>query len=92
MFLPSLARVSRDDQIYSLDVTKAAQLLEKRGEVWIVSAFAHISDGGRGVNEGNVVRFRRLLRTRSERPGGRCTAKQRDELTPPHSITSSAVI
>src|SRR5262249_34545339 len=32
-----------------------------------------------------------LLRARRERPSGNRTAKQRDELAPPHSITSSAV-
>jgi len=31
----------------------------------------------------------RLLRARRERPRS-CTAEQRDELAPPHSITSSA--
>src|SRR5215510_2291019 len=31
-----------------------------------------------------------LLRARRERPRGRRTAEQRDELAPPHSITSSA--
>src|SRR5262249_24345239 len=34
---------------------------------------------------------RRLLRTRAERPCSRRTAEQRDELAPPHSITSSAI-
>src|SRR5262249_38078074 len=34
-------------------------------------------------------RHRRLLRARRERPRGR-PAEQRDELAPPHSITSSA--
>src|SRR5262249_55547524 len=32
-----------------------------------------------------------LLRTRRERPYGGRTASNRDELAPPHSITSSAV-
>jgi hypothetical protein len=32
----------------------------------------------------------RLLRPRRERPCGRRAAEQRDELAPPHSITSSA--
>ena len=32
----------------------------------------------------------RLLRARRERPRGRRAAEQRDELAPPHSITSSA--
>ena len=34
--------------------------------------------------------LRRLLRARRERPRGRRAAEQRDELAPPHSITSSA--
>src|SRR6516165_11284839 len=69
--LLSLARVSRDDQIDSLDVTKAAQLLEKRRVVWITPAFAHVSNGGRGVNEGDAVRLCNLLRVRRNRPRGR---------------------
>src|SRR6516164_3452560 len=36
-------------------------------------------------------RHRWLLRARSERPRGRRAAEQRDELAPPHSITSSAI-
>jgi hypothetical protein len=44
--LPSLARVSRDDQIYSLDVTKTAQLLEERDVGWIAPTFADVGDGG----------------------------------------------
>jgi hypothetical protein len=68
MFLPSLARVSCHDQINSLDVTKAAQLFEKRGVVWIAPTFAHVSNGGRGVNEGDAVRLSSLLCSRRERP------------------------
>src|SRR5262249_4364695 len=34
---------------------------------------------------------RRLLRARSERPRGPRSAEQRDELSPSHSMTSSAV-
>src|SRR5262245_2741243 len=42
------------------------------------------------VQESND-RHLRLLRTRRERPGCRCTAEERDELAPfHHSITSSA--
>src|SRR5262249_8110160 len=35
-------------------------------------------------------RHRRLLRARHERPRGGGAAEERDELAPPHSITSSA--
>src|SRR4029077_2877714 len=35
-------------------------------------------------------RHRRLLRSCHHRPRGRSTAEERDEFSPPHSITSSA--
>src|SRR4029077_8705386 len=79
----SLARVSRDDQINSLDVTKAAKLLEKRGVVWIAPTFAHVSNGDRGMNESDAVRLRSLLRARREWPSSGDAAK-RDELASPH--------
>src|SRR5262249_30612287 len=69
LLLP-LARVSRDDQIDSLDVTKAAQLLEKRGVVWIAPTFVHVSNGDRRVNEGDAVRLCSFLRARRNRPRG----------------------
>src|SRR5262249_1774314 len=51
-----------------------------------------IAHGGkRGpAQESNGGPLRRLLRARRERPRRRRAAKQRDELAPPHSITSSA--
>src|SRR5262249_35576621 len=36
--------------------------------------------------------FRGLLRSRTKRPSDRCHANKRDELAPPHSITSSALV
>jgi hypothetical protein len=62
------ARVSRDDQINSLDVAQVAQFLEKRWKVRIAPGFAHVSGGNRGVNEGNAVCLRSLLCVRCERP------------------------
>src|SRR5262249_28515993 len=58
-------------------------------------AFAERSRIARGgIGRPNVDeaddRHRRLLRARRERPGGRRTAEQCDELAPLHSITSSA--
>src|SRR5262249_24459299 len=44
---------------------------------------------GGGAVEISYHRHRRLLRARRERPSG-STAEQRDELAPPHLITSSA--
>src|SRR5262249_7883239 len=41
--------------------------------------------------DANALHSLELLRARRERPRGRCAAEQRDELTPRHSITSSAV-
>jgi len=90
--LTSLARVSCDDQINSLDVTKAAQLLEKCSERWIAPTFAHISDGGRGMNEGNAVRLRSLLRTRRERPGGCDSAEKLNDLPSSHAPSQQQTI
>src|SRR6516165_3181172 len=47
--------------------------------------------GRSGVEQPNY-RHRRLLRARRERPRHRRAAKQRDNLPPSHSMTSSAVI
>src|SRR5262245_46884968 len=44
----------------------------------------------RGTADESDHRHRRLLPARRERPRGRCTAEQRDELAALHSITSSA--
>src|SRR5262249_6408303 len=48
-----------------------------------------LGPGCRGVPQKPDHRHCRLLRARGERPRGRA-AKKRDELAPPHSITSSA--
>jgi hypothetical protein len=77
---PSLARISCHDQINSLDVTKAAQLLEERGIDWIAS-FAHVSDGDRWVNDGNAM-LRGLLRARGEHNGR--TSDDFDEIAASH--------
>jgi hypothetical protein len=45
----------------------------------------HVSDGKRGVNEGNVVGLRSLLRARCKRPR-HCTRDQRNEFPPPHGL------
>src|SRR6516164_7130353 len=79
------AGVWRDDQIDSLDVTKAAQLLEKRGVVWIAPTFAHVSNGGRGVNEGDAMRLYSLLRARHHRPRGR-NDNSFNEIAPSHCL------
>jgi hypothetical protein len=79
---PSLARISCHDQINSLDVTKAAQLLEERGIDWIAS-FAHVSDGDRWVNDGNAM-LRSLLRARGERPYNGRTSDDFDEIAASH--------
>jgi hypothetical protein len=47
--------------------------------------------GGLGHKNANAPNLIRLLRPHPERPSCRRTAKQRDELAPLHSITSSAV-
>src|SRR6516225_6229757 len=76
MFLPSLARVSCHNQINSLDITKAAQLPKKRDIVLIAPTFVHVSNGGRGMNEGDAMRLRSLLRARRNRPSGQTDARQ----------------
>src|SRR5258707_13398859 len=51
-------------------------------------AFAIVGNGHENANSSHRVI---LLRPRRKRPTGRRAAEQRDELPPPHSITSSAL-
>ena len=46
---------------------------------------------GCGLQHADAPHRAGLLRTRHQRPAGRGAAKQRDEIAPPHSITSSAI-
>src|SRR5262249_873509 len=85
MFLPSLARVSCHNQINSLDITKAAQLPKKRDIVLIAPTFVHVSNGGRGMNEGDAMRLRSLLRARRNRPRGQ-NSNSFNEIAPPHCL------
>ena len=72
-----------DRDVLALDEACFLQALAERGhEVRRV--------GERRAAEKSDHRHRRLLRARRERPRGRRAAEKRDELAPPHSITSSA--
>src|SRR5262249_21137137 len=72
-----------DRHVLALDVTGLSEALPERGHE--LGPFS--SEGG--IDEADH-RHRRLLRARRERPRGRRTAEQRDEVAPLHSITSSA--
>src|SRR5262245_35446559 len=72
-----------DDDILALDVAGFTNALTERGQLACT-----ISRRPRAAEEPDH-RHRGLLRVRRERPR-RCAADQRDELAPPHSITSSA--
>src|SRR5262249_39169765 len=72
-----------DRHILTVDIAGLAEAFEEG------SCVARRGIAYPAVDEPNH-RHRRLLRPRRERPRGRHAAEQRDELTPPHSITSSA--
>src|SRR5262245_62600233 len=64
-------------------------------ESGLAQALAECSDkvcgsGGRRAPEKTNHRHRRLLRPCRQRPHYRRAAEERDEMPPPHSITSSA--
>src|SRR5258708_214111 len=72
-----------DPDVLALDISAVGQTLpECRDNRRIVAK--------RPAVEEPDHRHRRLLPARRERPCHGCTAKKRDELAPPHSITSSA--
>src|SRR5215510_343221 len=71
-----------DHNILALDVAGFTKALPECGQIACTIR-------KRRAAEESDRRHRRLLRARRERPRGRA-ADQRDELAPPHSITSSA--
>src|SRR5262249_27796453 len=71
-----------DRNVLPFDVTGLGECFPERGH-----NVGPIGGGG-GVDQSDH-RHRRLLRTRRERPRRRA-AEGRDEVAPPHSITSSA--
>src|SRR5262245_26490683 len=73
-----------DHDILALDVAGFTNALTECGQLACT-----IGRRPRAAEESDH-RHRRLLRTRRPRPRGRRAAEQRYELTPPHSITSSA--
>src|SRR5882757_3599956 len=70
-----------DRHVLALDVTGLAQSLTERGQ-------RHLRVGRANTEVADHRHSR--LRAYTERPRDRCPPKQRDELEPPHSITSSA--
>src|SRR5262249_36296029 len=73
-----------DRDVAALDIARFRQGLAQGGET-----AAH-QIAWRRAAEKSDHRHRRLLRARCERPRRRRAAEQRDEIAPPHSITSSA--
>src|SRR5262249_56912321 len=75
----------REREVATLNPAEFAQPLHQHGVPLAVRcrrARDKASDG---------YQFPELLRLRRERPRGCCAAKQCDEFSPPHSITSSAM-
>ena len=73
-----------DRHVLALDIAALLQGLAKYAQIVRVRRVRRC-----GAEEPDH-RHRRLLRARCERPRRRRAAEQRDELAPPHSITSSA--
>src|SRR5262249_8175290 len=82
---PSLGAAIFDDEMLPIDVAMLAhslpQCFDEGPGVGGAAGARHVADPPHPLG---------LLRTRRERPRSRA-AEQRDELAPPHSITSSAM-
>src|SRR5262245_64674071 len=78
-----LAPTVYDRYVIALDIAGVLEALAKSAQTVLDSL-------RRSVIKEADHRHRALLRARRERPRGRRAAEQRDELAPPHSITSSA--
>src|ERR1019366_1831527 len=74
-----------DRHIVAFNVTGFAQPFDKGRQL------SRVTWRRSGINKPDHW-HRRLRRPRCKRPRSRHTAKQSDELTPPHSITSSALV
>src|SRR6266568_2888061 len=86
----SLGGIPFDNQILSFNVTQAAKLPEKRTPCAPPTRFGkECSRDCRMENRYPLLRCR-LLRACRERPRDYSAANKRNELAPPHSITSSA--
>src|SRR5439155_8126844 len=72
-----------DRHVRSFNISGLGQALAERAQT-------RCPEVRRCTAEKADYRHRRLLRARGERPRSRRAAEQRDELTPSHSITSSA--
>src|SRR6266511_5927689 len=80
----SFGPANLDRNVATFDPAEFAQALHKSGDMLALGRRR------RRAQEADRWYLRRLLRARSERPCRRRAADERDELTPPHSITSSA--
>src|SRR5262249_43356440 len=83
LLIATFRPAKRDHQILPLDKSGFTQAAAERRD--------HVGRlAGRAAAEKPDHRHRRLLGTRHERPHRRRATEKRDELAPPHSITSSA--
>src|SRR5262245_28707886 len=73
-------------KVVSLDPSQLPQPVFERGHARLCLRVT----GGKAHQHADPPHLLRLLRPGRDRPCGRRAAEQRDELAPPHSITSSA--
>src|SRR5262245_51104233 len=81
----AVSRAILDSEILPFHIPKVAQSFSKRFEISCVEF------GGNCFQHADAMHALRPLRNRGKRPHGRRAAKQRDEVAPFHSITSSAM-
>ena len=77
-----------DVDVLAVPPAEVRETLSECGEAFLVVGSAFVARH-QHADHGHAAR---LLRARRARPGDECAAEERDELAPPHSITSSAVI
>jgi len=82
-----LAGISLDGEVLALDIAQPSQLVEKRRPS-PRPCVAEVSDRARGSDDRDPVLLRALLRLHRSRRGREQQTNR--EITPPHSITSSA--
>src|SRR5262249_42563204 len=80
-----------DDQIAAIDETTLAQFVPERRIAEPHNSLRPRRADGKAAKEPDAINAPGVLRARRERPRRRSAADERDELAPPHSITSSAM-